>query len=82
MAWLYLETIMIIGMWYINDFFRYIRIQVSDLAKGISYLMVSTRDFYTILETYIIYYTPGQPGTQYHRGNPHQVHTRDTLFSL
>ena len=46
----YPETIMIIGIWYINVFLRYISIQFSDLSEGISNLMVTTQDFYTILE--------------------------------
>ena len=35
----YPETIMIMGHWASNAFLRYIRIQVSDLIKGISTLM-------------------------------------------
>ena len=76
------EIIMIIVRWYINDFFRYIKIQVSDLSKSISDLMVNTHDLYTILEAEIIYYTPGQPGTQYYRLHPHKVNTRDKNSSL
>ena len=46
---------MIIGRWSSNAVLRYIRIQVSNLIKNISNLMVSTRAFYTILEAEVVY---------------------------
>ena len=42
LARVYPETIMIIGRWSSNAFLRYIRIQVTDLSKGISNLILST----------------------------------------
>ena len=47
--------IMIIGRWSSNSVLRYIRIQVSNLIKGISDLLVSTRDFYTTPKAKVIY---------------------------
>ena len=44
----YPKTIMIIGQWSRNAFLWYIWIQVSNLSKGISDVMVSTIAFYTI----------------------------------
>ena len=44
----YLEKIMIMGRWASSAFLRYIRIQVSDLSKGISTLMTNDHAFYTI----------------------------------
>ena len=79
---LYSETIMSIGIWYRNAFVRYIRIQVSNLSKRIRDLMVSIRDFYTVPETEVIYYTPGQPVLQYHRLNPHRGITNTTTYLL
>ena len=81
-ARVYQETTMIIGQCYSNAFLRYILIHVSDLSKGISDLMVSTRVFYTIPKAEVIYYTPGQPGVQYHRLNPQQGITNNTTSSL
>ena len=51
----YPETIMIIGRWASNALLRYIWIQVSNLSKGISDLIVSTRGFYKITEAEVIY---------------------------
>ena len=39
LAKVYLETVMIMGKWASRAFLRYIRIQISDLSKGISNLM-------------------------------------------
>ena len=44
----YPETIMIMGLWASSAFLRYIRIQVSDLSKGIITLMKNNHAFYTI----------------------------------
>ena len=48
LAKLYPETIMIMGLWASSAFLQYIRIQVSDLSKGISTLMTTNHDFYKI----------------------------------
>ena len=82
LARVYPETIMIIGRWSRNAFLQYIRIQVTNLSKVISNLMVSTRSFYTIPESEVIYYTPGQPRVQSHRLNPQRVITNNTTSSL
>ena len=50
LAKVYPETIMIMGRWSNSDFLQYIRIQVSDLSKGISTLMTNNHAFYTITE--------------------------------
>ena len=78
----YPETITIIGRWSSNAFLRYIWIQVSGLSKFIRYLMVPTRAFYTIPKAEVIYYTPGQPGVQYHNLNPQRVITNNTSSYL
>ena len=44
----YPETIMIMGRWASSAFLRYIRIEVSDLSKGISTLMKNNHAFYKI----------------------------------
>ena len=67
LAQVYLETIMIMGRWEISAFLRYIRIQVSEISKGISTLMTSNHAFYTILEIEVVYHTPGQPDTDQQR---------------
>ena len=54
------ETIMIMGRWASSAFLRYIRIQVSDLSKGISTLMTNNHAFYTIPEIEVVYHTPGK----------------------
>ena len=59
----YPETIMILGRWASSAFLRYIRIQVSDLRKGISNLMTYNQALYTIPEIKVVYHTPGQPDT-------------------
>ena len=51
LAKVYPETIMIMGRWASSAFLRYIRIQVSDLSKGISTLMKNKKALYIILET-------------------------------
>ena len=48
MAKVYPEIIMIIGRWESSAFLWYIRIQVSDLSKGVSTLMTTNHAFYTI----------------------------------
>ena len=50
MAQVFPETIIIIGRCSRNVFLAYIMIQVSDLSKGISGLVATTKDFYTISE--------------------------------
>ena len=45
---LYPEKIMIMGRWASSAFLCHIRIQVSDLIKGISNLMTNNHAFYTI----------------------------------
>ena len=78
----YPKTIMIIGRWSRINFLRYIRIQFSDLVKGISDLMVTTHDLYTIPKEENIYFTPGQSGTQSHRLHQQQWNVRNTTSSL
>ena len=63
LAKVYPETIMIMGRWTSSAFLRYIRIQVSDLSKGIITLMKNHHAFYTIPELELVYHTPGQPDT-------------------
>ena len=62
-AKVYPETIMIMGRWASSAFLRYIRIQVSDISKGISTLMTNNHAFYTIPEIKVVYHTPGKPDT-------------------
>ena len=50
LAKVYPETIMIMGRWKRRSFLRYIRIQASDLSKGIITLMTNNHAFYTIPE--------------------------------
>ena len=50
LAKVYPETIMIMGLWASSAFLWYIRIQVSDIRKGISILMTNNHAFYTIPE--------------------------------
>ena len=64
LAKVYPETIMIMGRWASSAFLRYIRIQVSDLSKGISTLMTNNHALYTILEIEVVYHTPGQTDTE------------------
>ena len=64
LAKVYPETIMIKGRWASSAFLRCIRIQVSDISKGISTLMTNNHAFYTILEIEVVYHTPGQPDTE------------------
>ena len=54
LAKVYPETIMFIGRWASSTFLRYIRIQVSDLSKGISTLMEKNHAFYTIPEIEVV----------------------------
>ena len=54
----YPETIMIMGWCASSNFLWYIRIQVSDLSKGISTLMINNHAFYTIPEIEVVYHTP------------------------
>ena len=63
LAKVYPETIIIMGHWSISAFLWYIRIQVSDISKGISTLMKNNHVFYTIPEIEVVYHTPGQPDT-------------------
>ena len=57
LAKVYPETIMIMGLWASSAFLQYIRIQVSDLSKGISILMTNNHAFYTIPEIEVVYHT-------------------------
>ena len=57
----YLEKIMIMGRWASSAVLWYIRIQVSDINKGISTLMTNNHAFYTIPEIEFVYHTHGQP---------------------
>ena len=50
LAKVYPETIMIMGRWARSDFMWYIRIQASDISKGISTIMTHHHAFYTIPE--------------------------------
>ena len=54
----YPETVMIMGRWASSAFLRYIRIQVSELSKGISNLMTNNRAFCIVTETEVVYHTP------------------------
>ena len=67
LAKVYPETIMIMGHWASSAFLRYIRIQVSDISKGISTLITNNHAFYTIPEIEVVYHTPGQPDTDRQR---------------
>ena len=60
---LYPETIMIMGRWESSAFLWYIRIQVSDLSKGITTLVKNNHAFYMIPEIEVVYHTPAQPDT-------------------
>ena len=64
LAKVYPETTMIIGHWASNDFLRYIRIQVSNISKGIITLMTNNHAFYTLPEIEVVYHTPGQTDTE------------------
>ena len=59
----YAETIVIMGLWEISAFLRYILIQVSDLSKGIIAIMKNNHALYTIPGIEVVYYTPGHDGT-------------------
>ena len=63
LAKVYPEKIIIMGRWASSALLWYIRIQVSDLSKGISTLMTNNHAFYTIPEIEVVYHTPGQPNT-------------------
>ena len=78
----YPEITMIIVRWYNNALLRYMWIEVSDLRKCISDIMVTTQAFYKIPGAEIIYYILGQPGTQSHRSHLHQGNTNNTTSSL
>ena len=54
LAKVYQEKIMIIGRWASSAFMRYISIQVSDLSKGISTLVINKQDFYKIPEIEVV----------------------------
>ena len=56
----HMETIVIMGLWASSAFLRYIRIQVSELIKGIITLMTTNNALYTIPEIEVVYHTPGQ----------------------
>ena len=64
LAKVYPETIMIMGRWASSALLRYIRIQVSDISKGISTLIKNNHAFYTIPEIEFVYHTHGQPDTE------------------
>ena len=59
----YPETIMIMERWESSAFLRYIRIQVTDLSKGISNLLKTNHALYKIPEIEVVYHTPGQDNT-------------------
>ena len=63
LAEVYLKTIIIMGQWANIAFLRYIRIQVSDLSKGVSTLMTTNHAFYTILEIEVVYHIQGNNNT-------------------
>ena len=63
MAKLSPEKIMIMGQWESSAFLQYIRIQVTDLSKGISNLMKTNHALYKIPEIEVVYHTPGQDNT-------------------
>ena len=52
---------MIMGRWASSALLWYIRIQVSDLSKGISTLVTNNHAFYKIPEIEVVYHRPGQP---------------------
>ena len=64
LAKVYPEKIMIMVHWASSAFLWYIRIQVSDIIKGISTFMTNNHAFYTIPEIEVVYHTPGQPDTE------------------
>ena len=76
------EEIMIIGRWSNNALLQYIRIQVIDINKCISDLMLPTGALYTTLEAEVIYYNMGQPRVQYHMLNPKRGITNSTTSPL
>ena len=63
------ETIMVMGRWSSNAYFWYIRIQISDLSKGISTLIINKQTFYTIPVTEFFYHTPGHDNKEPKRLN-------------
>ena len=69
LAKVYPETIMIMGRWESSAILRYIRIQVSDISKGISKLMKNNHAFYTIPEIEVVYHTPVHDNTDPQRMN-------------
>ena len=68
-AKVYPEKIMIMGLWARNALLWYIRIQVSEPRKGISYLMTNKHALYTIPEADNFYHTPVKDNTESHRLN-------------
>ena len=63
LAKVYPGTIMIMVRWASSAFLQYIRIQVSDLSKGISTLMTNNHAFCTISEIEVVYHTPEKNDT-------------------
>ena len=59
----YPETIMIMGHWASSAFLRYTHIQVSELNKGISTLMINNHTFYKIPEIEVFYHKHGKTDT-------------------
>ena len=58
---------MIMGQWESSAFLRYIRIQVSDLSKGIVNLTIENHALYKIPEIEVVYHTSGKM-TQTNKG--------------
>ena len=63
LAKVYPETIMIVRRWASSVFLRYIRIQVSDLRKGISTFMTNNHALFIIPEIEVVYHTSGKLDT-------------------
>ena len=71
----YLETIMIIGIWSRNYFLWYTYIQAIDPRKDISDLIYGEKTLYTIPKSEVVYYTPVQSRTQSCRINSQRGNT-------
>ena len=71
----YLETILIIGIWSRNYFLWYTYIQAIDPRKDISDLIYGEKTLYTIPKSEVVYYTPVQSRTQSCRINSQRGNT-------
>ena len=76
LSWKYPETIMIMGICSRNAFLCYMHIHVINTTKEISAIMISTHNFYTIIEVGVISYNPGQSGTHIYRIHPNRGNTK------